>query len=55
MTDNNAYQKWSVWIDDTNKIVTFHKTENGKLICFSNKESGLKAISELITKGYKVG
>ena len=39
----NRYQKWTAWIDEAKK--TF----------FDNSEVGIKAVSSLATKGYKVG
>lgn len=46
---------WSAWIDERNKIITIRENPNGKQVFFENKEIGMKAISELVSKGYKIG
>lgn len=46
---------WSAWIDERNKIITIRENPNGKQVFFENKEIGMKTISELVSKGYKIG
>jgi len=46
---------WSVWIDKRNKTITIKESPNSKQIFFKNKEIGMKIITELISKGYKLG
>jgi len=49
------YTPWSAWIDETKKIITIKETPNTKQIFFENKEIGMRAITELVSKGYKIG
>ena len=46
---------WSAWIDERNKIITIKESLNGKQVFFESKESGMKTIIELVSKGYKIG
>lgn len=55
MAENEIQQAWSVWIDEKNKIITVKKSQNSKEIFFENKDVGTKAITNLVSKGYKIG
>lgn len=55
VAENEIQQAWSVWIDEKNKIITVKKSQNGKEIFFENKDIGTKAITNLVSKGYKIG
>lgn len=46
---------WSAWIDEQNKIITFKESPNAKQVFFENKEIGMRTITELVSKGYKIG
>lgn len=44
-----------MWIDEKNKIITVKKSQNGKEMFFENREIGMKAVTTLVSKGYKIG
>ena len=46
---------WSVWIDDSSKIIFAKEKPNARQVCFKTFEAGLQAVHTLITKGYKIG
>ena len=54
---NNEQQNtvWSFWIDETKKTITIKESPNAKQVFFENKEIGMKTITELVSKGYKIG
>lgn len=45
--------EYSVWIDETGKIVSFHEKDNGELIYFDQREGFLTYLSTLTTQGYR--
>ena len=45
--------EYSVWIDETGKIVSFHEIDNGELIYFDQREIYLAYLSALTTQGYR--
>ena len=49
------YTPWSAWKKEKKKIITIKETPNTKQIFFENKEIGMRAITELVSKGYKIG
>ena len=51
----NIKQVWSVWIDESKKVISIKKNPAGKEIFFENRDIGIKAITELVSKGYKIG
>lgn len=46
---------WSVWISETNKVISTKQIPNSKEIQFKSKESGIEAVNKLISKGFKIG
>ncbi len=46
---------WSVWIDESNKVIFIKEVPNTKPLYFENRETGLKTVNSLISKGYKIG
>ena len=46
--------EYSVWIDETGKIVSFHEIDNGELIYFDQREGFLTYLSTLTTQGLSV-
>ena len=55
MNDSKTQQAWSVWIDENKKVVSIKENPAGKEIFFENRDIGIKAITELVSKGYKIG
>ena len=51
----NIKQAWSVWIDENKKVVSIKKNPAGKEIFFENRDIGIKAVTEPVSKGYKIG
>ena len=51
----NPKSAWSVWIDENKKVILIKENPNGKEIFFENKDIGIKAITDLVSKGYKIG
>ena len=54
MTQEGSH-KWSVWIDKTRKIISFKEMPETRKVSFSSSEAGIKEVSLLAAKGYKVG
>lgn len=52
-TQNNT--AWSVWINVNDKIITLKKSANSKEIFYPDKETGIREITQLLSKGYKIG
>ena len=48
-------QAWSVWINESKKVITIKESPNAKHTFFENKEIGMQKVTELVTKGYKIG
>ena len=46
-------KEYSVWIDEAEKIVSFHKVDNSELIYFDQREIYLAYLSTLTTQGYR--
>lgn len=46
---------WVVWIDENKKVITIKESPNAKQIFFENKEIGMQKVTELVSKGYKIG
>ena len=55
MTTNEVKQAWSVWINESEKIITVKKSPGGKEIFFESREVGMKKVCELVSKGYRIG
>ena len=53
--DNNLKHAWSVWIDENKKIITFKAVPNARQVYFETREIGMKTVSGLMFKGYKIG
>lgn len=51
----NIKQAWSVWIDENKKVVSIKENPAGKEIFFENRDIGIKAITDFVSKGYKIG
>ena len=43
-------QPYSVWIDETEKIVSFHEVDNSELMHFDQRKIYLAYLSELTTQ-----
>ena len=48
-------QAWSVWINANKKVITIKESPNAKQIFFESIEIGIKTVTELVSKGYKIG
>ena len=46
-------KKYLVWIDEAEKIVSFHEVDNSELIYFDQREIYLAYLSALTTQGYR--
>ena len=46
-------KEYSVWVDETAKIVSFHEVDNSELIYFNQREIYLAYLSALTTQGYR--
>ena len=46
---------WSAWIDEAKKTITIKESPNAKQVFFENREIGMSKITELVSKGYKIG
>ncbi len=55
MNEQNIKQAWSVWIDENKKVISIKENSAGKEIFFENRDIGIKAVTELVSKGYKIG
>ena len=55
MTTNEIKQAWSIWINQSEKIITEKKSPGGKEIFFESREVGMKKVCELVSKGYRIG
>ena len=55
MNDKQHNMVWSAWIDETQKTITIKESPNAKQVFFENREIGMSKITELVSKGYKIG
>ncbi len=57
MNENTANLKsaWSVWIDESEKVISIKENPNGKEIFFENRDIGIKTVTDLVSKGCKIG
>ncbi len=57
MNENIANPKlaWSVWIDENKKVISIKENPSGKEILFENRDIGIKTVTDLVSKGYKIG
>lgn len=57
MNENTANPKstWSVWIDESKKVISIKENSNGKEIFFENRDIVIKTVTDLVSKGYKIG
>ena len=46
---------WVVWINESKKVITIKESPNAKQIFFENKKIGMQKVTELVSKGYKIG
>ena len=46
-------KEYSVWIDEAEKIASFHEVDNSELIYFDQLEIYLAYLSALTTQGYR--
>ena len=54
MKEQNIKQAWSVWIDESRKVISIKENTAGKEIFFENRDIGIKAVTDLVSKGYKI-
>ncbi|MDY5626015.1 MAG: hypothetical protein SPF92_00240 [Clostridia bacterium] len=45
----------SIWIDESKKVISIKENPTGKEIFFENRDVGIKAVTDLVSKGYKIG
>ena len=50
MTTNEIKQAWSIWINESEKIITVKKSHGGKEIFFESREVGMKRYASLFQK-----
>lgn len=55
MNTQNISAAWSVWINENKKVITIKESPNAKQIFFENREIGMQKVTELVSKGYKIG
>lgn len=55
MNEQNIKKSWFVWIDENKKVISVKKNPAGKEILFENRDVGIKAVTELVSRGYKIG
>ena len=55
MTTNKIKQAWSIWVDESKRIITLKQSAGGKEVFFESREVGMKKVCELVSKGYKIG
>lgn len=55
MNDEQHNMVWSAWINETKKTITIKESPNAKQVFFENREIGMSKITELVSKGYKIG
>ena len=55
MSNKQQDKAWSVWIDEIRKTITIKETPNAKQVFFENREIGIDAIMQFVSKGYKIG
>ena len=46
-------KEYFVWIDEAEKIASFHEVDNSELIYFDQREIYLSYLSALTTQGYR--
>lgn len=49
----SAETLWRVWIDTTNRIVSFHEAEGCQLVEFQNRELYVSYITGFVGKNYR--
>ncbi len=52
--NNTDAKVWTVWIDETRKIISTKKIPDAKQINFENDNVGIQRVSELVLKGYLI-
>lgn len=55
MNEQDIKQAWSVWIDESKKVISIKENPAGKEIFFENRDIGIKVVTDLVSKGYKIG
>ena len=55
MNEQDIKQTWSVWIDENKKVISIKENPAGKEIFFENRDIGIRAVTDLVSKGYKIG
>ena len=53
--EQQILNSWSVWIDENKKVISIKENSAGKESFFENRDIGIKAVTDLISKGYKIG
>lgn len=53
--EEQILNSWSVWIDEDKKVISIRENPEGKEIFFDNRDIGIKTITDLVSKGYKIG
>lgn len=53
--ENNLNKAWSVWIDYDKKIISVKENPTAKQVFFESQEIGMQKVTELFSKGYKIG
>lgn len=52
---NKIQMSWTVWIDDVKKIISTKEIPNTKQVYYEDRNIGIQKVSELVSKGYKIG
>ena len=55
MNLNNLEQAFTVWIDESKKIISIKEAPDGRAVYFENRDKGMEMVSALVSKGYKIG
>lgn len=52
---NTKVSGWTIWVDEKEKIIAVKERPGAKKVCFRDEETGIKAVTELVEKGYRIG
>lgn len=53
--NKKASLAWTVWIDESNKVISIKEIPNARQLYFENKATGSQTLNSLVSKGYKIG
>ena len=55
MKTDKMQQTWPIWINEDKRFITINKSPGSRQIFFKNRETDIKRVCELVSKGYKIG